>query len=176
MSNTPAKTGLRPIFSAEQIAAAVRRIGKELTSDYAGGQPHLLVVLKGAFVFAADLARCIELPVTMDFIRISSYCGTLSSGSVHLALPHETNLRDKDILIVEDILDTGLSLRYLVSSLAAQQPRSIKTCVLITKQLPGTVVIEPDYHGFYWDGGFLAGYGLDDNELLRNLPEIYELS
>ena len=175
MDKTPTEPLVRPVFSAEQIAAQVRRIAGELTADYAGRELHLLVVLKGGFIFAADLVRHLDLPVTMDFIRIASYQGTHSSGTVNLALPHETDLRDKELLIVEDILDSGLSLDYLMKSLAMQQPRSLKTCVLVAKQPPRTVSSEPDYCGFSWDGGFLVGYGLDNDEQLRNLPAIYEL-
>jgi hypoxanthine phosphoribosyltransferase len=175
MVTPPSGPILWPVFSAEQIAAEIKRLAAELTVDYAGRHLHLLVVLKGAFIFAADLARHLELPVTLDFIRISSYRGTESTGGINLALEHDTRLRDKDVLIVEDILDTGLSLQYLVKSLAAQQPRSLKSCVLITKKVTRTVAIEPDYRGLSWDGGFLVGYGLDCDEQHRNLPGIYEL-
>jgi hypoxanthine phosphoribosyltransferase len=166
---------LRPVFSAEQIAAEIKRLAAELAADYAGRHLHLLVVLKGAFIFAADLARHLELPVTLDFIRISSYRGTESTGGINLALEHDIRLRDKDVLIVEDILDTGLSLKYLMKSLAAEQPRSLKSCVLITKNVSRTDDIVPDYQGLSWRGGFLVGYGLDCDEQLRNLPGIYEL-
>ena len=132
-------------------------------------------MLKGAFVFAADLARHLDLPITLDFIRIASYCGTESTGGINLALNHETRLRGKDVLIVEDILDTGLSLDYLVKSLAAEQPRTLKSCVLITKNATRTVHIEPDYRGFTCSAGFLVGYGLDYDERFRNLPGIYEM-
>jgi hypoxanthine phosphoribosyltransferase len=175
MSNTFAGPLMRPVFSAEQIARQIRRIAAEITADYAGRELHLLVVLKGGFIFAADLARQLDLAVTIDFIRIASYHGTESGGTVNLVLPPGTDLRDKDVLIVEDILDSGLSLEYLMTLLAAEQPRSLKTCVLITKQLPRTVDIRPDYHGFSWDGGYLVGYGLDHDQQLRNLPGIYEL-
>ena len=176
MNRMPPEPQLQPVFSPEQIAEAVKKIAAHLSADYAGKQLHLLIVLKGAFVFAADLVRHLELPVTMDFIRVASYHGTQSSGTVNLVLAHETSLRDKDVLIVEDILDTGLSLHYLMSTLAEQQPRSLKSCVLINKTVPRAIDREPDYHGFTWAGGFLAGYGLDNNELLRNLPGIHELS
>jgi hypoxanthine phosphoribosyltransferase len=166
---------LQPVISAERIAAEVRRIAAELTADYAGRHLHLLIVLKGAFFFAADLARHLELPVTFDFIRITSYCGTESTGGINLADKYGMRLQDKDVLIVEDILDTGLSLQYLQKSLAEQQPRSLKSCVLIAKNVNRTVAIEPDYHGITWSGGFLVGYGLDCDEQFRNLPGIYEL-
>jgi len=175
MEIPPSGPILRPVFSAERIAAEVRRLAAELTADYAGRHLHFLVVLKGAFIFAADLARHLELPVTFDFIRIASYCGTKSTEGINLAMNHESKLRDKDVLIVEDILDTGLSLKYLMKSLAAEQPRSLKSCVLITKNVSRTDDFEPDYQGLSWRGGFLVGYGLDCDEQLRNLPGIYEL-
>ena len=105
MDTLPSEPILRPVFSAEQIAAVVRRNAAELAADYAGRHLHLLVVLKGALFVAADLARHLELPVTIDFIRISSYCGTESTGGINLALEHEASLRDKDVLIVEDIME-----------------------------------------------------------------------
>ncbi len=166
---------LRPVFSAEQIAAAVRRVAAELSAAYAGKELHLLVVLKGALFFAADLARALDLSITIDFIRISSYSGTDSTGGVTLAEKQLTGLQGKEVLIVEDILDSGLSLGYLLSMLAAEQPASLKSCVLITKNVDRTVPILPDYYGLTWDGGFLVGYGLDCDERLRNLPGIYEL-
>jgi hypoxanthine phosphoribosyltransferase len=175
MDTLPSEPMLRPVFSAEQIAEVVRRLAAELTADYAGRRLHLLVVLKGALFFAADLARHLELPITIDFIRISSYCGTESTGGINLALEHKASLRDKDVLIVEDILDTGQSLRYLMTSLAAQQPSSLKSCVLVTKVVNRAFDIEPDYQGLFWRGGFLVGYGLDCDERLRNLPGIYEM-
>ena len=171
----PFEPSLRPVFSAERIAREVRRVAAEITADYTGRHLHLLVVLKGAFVFAADLARHLDLPITLDFIRIASYCGTESTGGINLALAHEPRLRGKDVLIVEDILETGLSLDYLVKSLAADQPRTLKSCVLITKTATRTVHIEPDYCGFSCSAGFLVGYGLDCDERFRNLPGIYEM-
>jgi len=171
----PSEPILRPVYSAEQIAAEVRRVAAEINADYRGRHLHLLVVLKGAVVFAADLARHLDLPITLDFVRIASYCGTESTGGINLASDHETRLRDKDVLIVEDIIDTGLSLDYLMKALAAEQPRTLKSCVLISKNAIRTVHREPDYHGFTCSAGFLVGYGLDCDERFRNLPGIYEM-
>lgn len=176
MNETACGSLLRPAFTPEQIAAAVRRIAGQLNADYAGRELHLLVVLKGAYLFAADLSRHLDLAVTLDFIRIASYRGTASSGSVSRLLPPGTELRDREVLVVEDILDTGLSLRYLMESLAAERPRSLRSCVLVSKRGSRTVPIEADYHGLSWEGGFLVGYGLDSNEQLRNLAGIYEVA
>lgn len=166
---------LRTVVTPEQITTEIQRLAGEITTDYAGRHLHLLVVLKGAFIFAADLVRRIDLPITLDFIRIASYCGTKSSGGINLASTPEQSLRGQDVLIVEDILDTGLSLDFLMKSLSTHQPRTIRSCVLISKNVTRRVAVEPDYCGFSCSSGFLVGYGLDCDEQFRNLPGIYEL-
>lgn len=166
---------LHPVFSPDEIIRVIENLAAQISRDYAGTSLHLLIVLKGAFLFAADLARQIDLPISMDFIRIASYKGAQSTGGINLALKPHDHLTDRDILIIEDILDTGLSLDFLFKYIAEEQPRSLKSCVLVNKTGNRKISREPDYCGFTHTAGFLVGYGLDYDEQLRNLPGIYEL-
>jgi hypoxanthine phosphoribosyltransferase len=166
---------LRLLYSEERIAAEVARLAAEISSDYAGEELVLVVVLKGAFVFAADLARRIRLPLSVDFVRISSYCGTETTGEVVLIKDIDTPLAGRNVLVVEDILDTGLSLAFLLTHLARKEPKSLKVCTLIDKRGRRRSAVSPDYTGIVCDDRFLVGYGLDLNEYCRELPAIYEI-
>lgn len=174
-SPTPPTT-FEMVYSPEQIDAAVRRLAGLIAADYAGRSLHLLVVLKGAFLFAADLVRHLNLDITLDFIRIASYCGTTSSGGINLALPNATSLTGRHVLIVEDILDTGLSLDWLMKRVTAEAPLTIRSCVLIDKTAGRKVAVQADYSGLSCPDGFLIGYGLDCDERHRHLPGIYRLA
>lgn len=162
------------LFSSQEIAARVRELGREITADYKGRPLVLIGVLNGAFIFLADLARAIDLPVTIDFIRVASYGdATTTSGTIRLAKPPEIDLTGKDILLVEDIVDTGTTLAWLRRYFSEHRVASLKICALIDKHERRKTEISVDYPGFQVDKGFLVGYGLDCAEQFRNLPAIY---
>ena len=166
--------GRRLLYSQKRIADEVQRLAGEISASYAGEDLLLVVVLKGAFFFAADLARQIRLPLAIDFIELSSYNGTESSGSVTITKDLETSVTGRHVLVVEDIIDTGLTLAFLLDRLREREPKSLRVCTLIDKQERRRVEVAADYVGIACDGGFLVGYGLDLDEKLRELPEIYE--
>ncbi len=168
---------LREVISAESISARVKKLGEEITGDYEGKELILVGILKGAFIFTADLARAIDLPLEIDFVRLSSYgSGTTSSGFVRISKDIEIDIRGKDVLVVEDIVDTGHTLKYLQEVLSIHKPASVKICCLIDKKERREVDVEVDYVGFDVPKGFLVGYGLDYNEQYRHLDGIYHLT
>ena len=169
--NTP--VDLQPLFTREQIAAAVTRLAGQISADYAGKEVVLVVVLQGAFIFAADLAREISIPVVFDFIRLSSYDGMETTGEPFLLVDTSIPIQDRHVLIVEDIVDTGISLSYLLQALQARNPASLRTCALIDKIERRRVDIRVEYRGLLCTHGFLIGYGLDLNGNWRQLPAIY---
>jgi hypoxanthine phosphoribosyltransferase len=161
------------LISSEAIQARIAEIGAEITRDYAGRPPLIVCVLKGAFVFLADLVRAIDLPVALDFMAISSYgSGTQTSGIVRIVKDLEITIEGRDVLVVEDIVDSGLTLSYLVKSLNARRPRSIEICTLLTKPDRREVEVSLRYVGFEIPNRFVIGYGLDFDERFRNLPFI----
>ena len=161
------------LLSREQIAARVEELGREIQRDYAGREPHLVGVLKGACTFLTDLSRAIDLPLTMDFLAVSSYgASTKTSGEVRLTKDLDQGLDGRDLLVVEDIVDTGLTLNYLLNVLRARGPRSLKVATLLSKPSRRLVEVAVDYVGFTIEDRFVIGYGLDYNEKYRNLPEI----
>ncbi len=164
----------RILYSREKIAAEVRRLGQEISRDY-GDQEILLVgVLKGSFLFLADLIREISSPTVVDFVRLASYgAGTQSTGIVEFRKELEMSIRDRDVIIIEDIVDSGFTLDCLYNKLLLQQPRSLKICTLIDKKARREIEIEADYVGISMEDGFIIGYGLDHDERHRNLPDIY---
>ncbi len=162
------------VFSSRQISDRVQELGREITSDYNNRPLVLIGVLNGAFVFLADLARAIELPVVIDFIRVASYGdATTTSGTIRLTKPPETDLTGKDILLVEDIVDTGTTLAWLRQYFKEHRVASVKICALIDKNERRVAEVDVDYSGFQVNQGFLVGYGLDHAEQFRNLPAIY---
>jgi hypoxanthine phosphoribosyltransferase len=165
----------RIIVSEDELQQRVRELGKELTSDY-GGRPVLLVgVLKGAFMFMSDLARAIDLPVEFDFMAVSSYgSATRTSGVVRILMDLDLDLSERHVVIVEDIVDSGLTLAYLRKNLAARGPASLEVCALLLKE--GLQKVDPDlkYVGFRIPPDFVVGYGLDVGQRYRNLPYIVE--
>lgn len=165
---------LKPLFSQSEIEHSIVRLATEISADYQGKDLVLIGVLKGAFVFLADLVRHLSIPATIDFVRIASYgAGMESSGKIIVKKDVETPLKGRDVLIVEDIVDTGLSLAFLIDHLRAYQPASLKTCALVDKKARRAVEVEIDYTGFTMQDGFIVGYGIDYNENYRTLPEIY---
>jgi hypoxanthine phosphoribosyltransferase len=170
----PSYASLPTFLSAAQIQSRVAALGKQLTREYAGvSELRLIGILKGAWVFLADLVRHIDLPVTCDFIGVSSYGQqTTQSGIVRLTLDLAEPITDLEVLVVEDIVDTGLTMRFLHETLALREPRSIRTCTLLDKPSCRRVPCKPDYVGFTIPNCFVVGYGLDLAGAYRNLPYI----
>lgn len=167
---------MKQLYTKEYIAQQVSRLGNEINHDYRTKEIVMVVVLKGAMIFAADLAREISRPLSMDFIFVSSYGDqTTSSGEITFKKDIDSNIHGKHVLIVEDIIDTGLTLQTLKQHLLKRNPASLKICSLIDKQQHRRVPIESDYYGIAMDDGFIVGYGLDHNEYYRNLDAIYTL-
>lgn len=164
------------LISEEQIQQRVRELAQQINKDYAGKTVHLLCILKGGLMFLTDLAKHLTMPVTFDFIAISSYGdATKSSGVVRITKDLEQSIEGKHVIIVEDIIDTGLTLSYLVKNLESRNPASVKICTLLDKPENRDVEIPVDYVGFQVPNLFLVGYGLDFQELYRNIPYIFVL-
>ena len=163
-----------PLFSAEEIHARIRALADHIDRDYAAGEAlHFVAVLKGAFVFLSDLARAMPRPVTLDFIAVSSYgAATKSSGQVRLLKDLDIPLEDRHVIIVEDIVDTGITLAYLQEILRARNPASLKTACLLSKPSRRQVNVPVEYIGFEIEDRFVVGYGLDNGGQFRNLPFI----
>ena len=162
------------LFSKEAIAGRVRELAAEISRDYPGRELIVIGILKGAFVFMADLIRALEVPCTVDFTQLASYgSGTVSTGSIVIKKDIGIDIEGKDVLVVEDIVDTGLTLDFLVKTLRERHPRSLKVCVFLDKKMRRKVPFTADYTGFAIDDGFVVGYGLDCNEQDRSLPAVY---
>ncbi|NPB03178.1 MAG: hypoxanthine phosphoribosyltransferase [Thermotogae bacterium] len=160
----------------EEIKSRVKELAQRINTDYIGKEPLLIGVLKGAFIFLADLVRYLDIPVKIDFLAVSSYGqSTQSSGEVRLIKDLDHPIEGEDVLIVEDILDTGLTLSYIVRLLKDRNPASLRTVVLLDKPEARKVEFEADYVGFKVPSVFLVGYGLDAGERYRNLPYITEI-
>ena len=165
---------LKLLFSKKEIAQTVTRLAQEISTDYADTKLVLIGVLKGAFVFLADLIRHLTIPAEIDFIRIASYGSQKeSSGEIIVTKDVETTLEGKDVLVIEDIVDTGLSLQFLVDHLRAHKPASLKVCALVDKKARREIEVQVDYTGFVMTDGFIVGYGIDFNEQYRAMPEIF---
>jgi hypoxanthine phosphoribosyltransferase len=165
------------LFSTSQIATRVAELGARITADYRDKPLVLLGVLKGSFVFLADLARSIDLPLGIEFLGVQSYGdSTQSSGVVRITLDLAKPVSDKDVLIVEDIVDTGLTSSYLVDQIAARGPRSVKLCSLLHKPARSVKPVTIDYLGFTVEDVFVVGYGLDAAQKYRNLPDLRVLT
>ena len=163
----------RLLISEEDLQARIRTLGEEITSDYAGRAPLLVGVLKGAFMFMSDLARAIDLPVEFDFMAISSYGhSTRSSGVVRIIKDLDIDLTDRDVIIVEDIIDSGLTLNYLRRNLLARNPASLEVCALLVRDDHRLAEGILRYEGFRIPSDFVVGYGLDAGERFRNLVDI----
>jgi len=162
------------MLSADEIAARVKALGETITRDYQDTKELVVVpILKGSFLFASDLIRHIDLDLSVEFLGLRSYgAGTESSGVVQITYDLTTSISGKDVLVVEDIVDTGLTMRYLFDNLATRNPRSVKLCSLLHKPARSRVPVPIDYLGFTIEDRFVIGYGLDYNEKYRNLPYI----
>lgn len=170
------KFNLKLLYSEEEINRRVREMAWQISSDYNGRNPLCIGILKGVFIFMADLVRNLAWPVQIDFVRLASYgSATESCGLINITKDVELPVTGKDILIVEDIVDTGLSLNFLKQRLLQAAPASLRICVLIDKWGRREQEVGLDYVGFSLGKGFLVGYGLDCAEKFRTLPAIYEV-
>jgi len=161
------------LLSEEAIAQRVAQLGELLTAEYAGKDLVLITVLKGSVMFAADLSRQISLPLNMEFMGLSSYGDdTQSSGVVRVTLDLSRPIQDKHVLIVEDIVDTGLTMRYLLANISTRSPASVRVCTLLHKPARTKVEVPLDYVGFTIEDKFVVGYGLDYQQRYRNLRHI----
>lgn len=167
------RTELRVLLDRKEIEAAIKRLASEISQDYRNKNPLLLGILRGSFVFLADLIRHLDFPLEIDFIGLSSYgSSTQTSGKIKVMKKLETPVRDRHVLVVEDIVDTGLTTAFLLAYLHRRKPASMKLCALTNKPSRRKVPVDIDYIGFTVPNKFLVGYGLDANQKFRNLPDI----
>lgn len=172
-----ADEGVHVLLTADEIAARVRALAQQISADYAGQQPLVVGVLKGAWVFMADLVRQLSIPVRCDFVMLSSYgSDTVSSGNVQLRLDLTTPVRGQHILLVEDIIDTGTTIPWLLDHLGKQQPASVKVCALLDKPARRRIPVTIDYVGFTIPDRFVVGYGIDHAQQYRQLPYVAYLA
>lgn len=159
------------LISTEELQKRIAELGEMITRDYAGKEILMVGVLRGAVIFMSDLCRAIKLPVGIDFMAVSSYgLSTTSSGIVKVIKDLDEDIKDKHVLVVEDIIDSGLTLQYLLENLRSRKPASLKVCALLNKPERRRVDVHFDYIGFEVEDAFLVGYGLDYAEKYRNLP------
>ncbi len=164
------------LYSQQMIASRIADLARQIDHDYRGLDLLMVAVLKGSFLFIADLARALEMPVQIDFVRLASYgSDTQSSGIVEIRKDLEMSIKNRDVLIVEDIVDSGLTLETLCRILQLREPNSLRVCTLIDKKANRATDIQVDYVGFSMDDGFIVGYGLDYDENYRDLPDIHLL-
>ena len=167
---------LIPVLNEDEIEKMVADVAQKISDDYKNSKLVLIGVLKGAFVFMSDLIRKITIPVKIDFVGVSSYgLNTASSGKITLTRNIEIDIKNKDVLIIEDIVDTGLTLKYLIDYLKSFDPKSVKICALLDKYERRKTKIRVDYPCHRIEKGFVVGYGIDYAEDYRNLPAIYHL-
>ncbi len=160
------------LFDETEIASVVHDLGRQITADYAGKEPLLITVLRGGMIFIADLLRQIELPVSVDFMAISNYGPESAAGVVQVVKDLDELIVERDVILVEDIIDTGLTLNYLTQIIFAKKPATLKVCTLLDKSVRRIADVPIAYKGFDLDDVFIVGYGLDYNQLYRNLPYI----
>ncbi|HNX29845.1 MAG TPA: hypoxanthine phosphoribosyltransferase [Syntrophomonadaceae bacterium] len=164
------------LISTEEIKAKVQELGRQITEEYRGSDLLIIGILKGAFIFMADLIREIDIPLEIDFMDVSSYgASTVSSGEVRIIKDLDYSIKDRNILIVEDIIDSGLTLKYITSILYKREPASIKICCMLDKPSRRKTDIKPDFCGYSIEDRFIVGYGLDYAEKYREYPAICEL-
>lgn len=162
----------RVLFSEEQLAQRTAQLGRQISADYRGKTPLFVGILRGSILFFADLVKQISVDCTMDFMCLSSYSGTESTGQVRTMLDLRESIKGRHVIIVEDIVDTGLTLSYLLDHLKLRGAASIEICCLLDKPANRKAEVHPKYVGFTIENEFVIGYGLDYNELYRNLPYI----
>ncbi len=162
----------RVLFSQEQLAARVAELGRQISADYRGKMPLFVGILRGCILFYSDLMKQISIDCNMDFMCLSSYSGTTSMGQVRTMLDLRESIKGRHVVVVEDIVDTGLTLEYLMANLRSRGAASLEICCLLDKPYNRKADIHPKYVGFEVGNEFVIGYGLDYNELYRNLPYI----
>ena len=161
----------RPIVTQEEMRARIKELGKQIANDYTGKDLVLIGVLKGAYAFYADLARAIGIPLRVDFLIVTSYGGqSKTSGQVKVITELTEDIKGKDVLLVEDIVDSGLTVQYLIKTLTKHKPRSVKVCTLLSKPERRTIDVSLEYIGFKIPNKYVVGYGLDYQQKYRNLP------
>lgn len=164
---------IKVLLSEEEVTSRIRAIGEQISRDYAGKQVHLVCVLKGGSFFMCELAKWITVPVSLDFMSVSSYgSDTKSSGVVRIVKDLDEPLQDKDVIVVEDIVDSGRTLSYLLEMLRDRNPKSLRLCTLLDKPERRVKNVDVDYTGFRIPDEFVVGYGLDYDQKYRNLPYI----
>ena len=167
------KEQIRIMLSEEKVNARIAELAKQISEDYAGRTVHLVCILKGSIFFTCELAKRITVPVTLDFMSVSSYGdGTKSSGVVRLIKDLDEPLQDKDVIVIEDIIDSGRTLSYLLENLSRRNPASLRLCTLLDKPERRVTDVKVDYTGFVIPDEFVVGYGLDYDQRYRNLPYI----
>jgi len=162
----------KPLFNSQEIQAKVKELADRITKDYSGKELLAVGILKGAYMFFSDLVRAIEVPLTLDFIIASSYIKTETSGEVKIYYDIRENIQDKHVLLIDDIVDTGITLNYIRERVLARCPQSVKVCAFLDKKEKREVEIPLDYVGFEIPNEFVVGYGLDYDNKFRNLPYI----
>jgi hypoxanthine phosphoribosyltransferase len=168
---------LNPLLSQEEIASIVKSLADKISKDYSERELVVVCILKGSFMFLSDLVRQLRISVKIDFVRLASYGAAMeTSGNVKVTKDIEIPIEGKDVLIIEDIIDTGRTLQFLKDRLALLKPSSVKVCALLDKKARREVKIEAEYLGREVDDVFIVGYGIDFNETYRNLPEIYYIT
>jgi hypoxanthine phosphoribosyltransferase len=165
----------RPFISREEIDARVAILGAQISADYEGIRPLIIAILNGSFIFAADLFRALTIDAEISFIKLASYKGTTSSGSVVTAIGMEESLKSRHVIILEDIIDTGKTLHSFLPEILQRGPESLKIATFLSKPEALTHEVKADYIGFEIPNNFVVGYGLDYDGLGRNLPELYTL-
>ena len=171
----PETIKFKPLYDEAAIAKRVQEIGQQISKDVNGEPVVLVVVLKGAFMFAADLARHIKAPVTIDFIGVASYSGTTSTGTVRITNDLSADIRGKNVVVIEDIIDTGRTLDYLMRMFKQRGPKSLRLCTLLNKPEAREIPVTVDYSGFEISNQFVIGYGLDLDQRWRELPYIAQV-
>ena len=164
---------IKILIDEKELKASVKKLGRQITKDYKDKRPVLIAILKGSFIFVADICRCIKIPVIFDFMAVSSYGNSrASSGIVRITKDLDTNIEGKDVIIIEDIIDSGRTLNYLIKNIEARNPKSIEVCALLDKDVPRKTENYVKYKGFDIPNKYVIGYGLDIGEKYRNLPYI----
>jgi hypoxanthine phosphoribosyltransferase len=163
---------LEPLITEERLRARIAELGREITRDYAGQSLVVVAVLKGSFIFVADLVRAVALPLEVEFIGISSYAGISSSGVVQITQDLSRPIAGEHVLLVEDVVDSGLTMSYLIENLSTRRPASVRVCALLEKPARAKVKVQIAYRGFEIPDQFVVGYGLDVDGKYRNLPYV----
>jgi len=160
------------LINESELKEKVAELGKSISDDYHGLNPVFITVLRGSIIFLCDLIREVKIPISLDFLSVSSYSGQTHTGAVRIIKDLDENIENRHVILIEDIIDTGLTLNYIVGMLAERKPASIKVCALLDKKVRRIIDMPIDYKGFEIPDEFVVGYGMDYNQKYRNLPFI----